>query len=535
MAPEHLIWISLALPLVAVGLVVACGRSPNLRDGCSGCVATLLFIAVALLSTSVFSGERPEWSIGELLPGFEISFRVEPLGMLFAMVAAGLWILTTAYAVGYMRGHHEKHQTRFFACFALAIFAAVAAAFSGNLFTLFIAYELMTISTYPLVTHHGTEEARRGGRVYLGILLSTSIGLFMLAIVWTWSLAGTLEFRPGGILADAAESGRISQTGLGVLIGLFAFGIGKAALMPFHRWLPAAMVAPTPVSALLHAVAVVKVGVFSILKVCIYIFGLELLRESGVSLYLAYVAGFTIVVSSLIAMTKDNLKARLAYSTISQLAYITLGAMLATPSSIIGGSMHIAMHAVGKITLFFCAGAIYVAAHKKNVSELGGLGRKMPLTFAAFLIASVSIIGLPPGGGAWSKWFLAVGTVETHQYVLTAALMISSLLNIAYLVPIPIRAFMKPNSGSTVGSELKGVSEPVGDAEATGGDAMKGGGWIAEMQEAPLLCVVPLCITAVGSIALFFAADWIYEILLPITESGSSAMKAEQSMEISSR
>ncbi|EMI42832.1 proton-conducting transporter membrane subunit [Rhodopirellula sp. SWK7] len=499
MSPDHMIWISLALPLFAVGLIAIFGKAPDLRDGASGTIAGLLFIVTASLSIGVFSGERPELHLGEMLPGFEIAFRVEPLGMLFALVASGLWILTTAYAVGYMRGHHELHQTRFFACFAIAIFAALAAAFSANLFTLFVAYEVMTISTYPLVTHHGTEEAKRGGRIYLGILLSTSIAFFMLAIVWTWSLAGTLDFKLGGILSDAVAEDRISQTGLGVLIGLFAFGIGKAALMPFHRWLPAAMVAPTPVSALLHAVAVVKVGVFSVMKVCVYIFGLELLRETGVSLYLAYVAGFTLVVASLVAMTKDNLKARLAYSTIGQLAYITLGAMLATPNSVIGGGMHIAMHAVGKITLFFCAGAIYVAAHKKNISDMEGLGRKMPFTFAAFLIASVSIIGLPPGGGAWSKWFLAVGTVETHQYLLTAALMVSSLLNIAYLVPIPMRAFMKPKSGSS--------DEPVQET----------GGWFANLQEAPALCVVPLCVTAIGSVALFFAAEWIYQALLPIT------------------
>ncbi|MCM2373124.1 proton-conducting transporter transmembrane domain-containing protein [Aporhodopirellula aestuarii] len=503
MSPDHMIWISLALPILAVGLIVFFGKTPDLRDGSSGTIAGLLFIVTASLSIGVFAGERPEWNLGEMLPGFEIAFRVEPLGMLFALVASGLWILTTAYAIGYMRGHHEKQQTRFFACFAIAIFAALAAAFSANLFTLFIAYEVMTISTYPLVTHHGTEEAKRGGRIYLGILLSTSIAFFMLAIVWTWSLAGTVDFKLGGILADAVAENRISQTGLAVLVGLFAFGIGKAALMPFHRWLPAAMVAPTPVSALLHAVAVVKVGVFSVMKVCVYIFGLELLRETGVSLYLAYVAGFTLVVASLVAMTKDNLKARLAYSTIGQLAYITLGAMLATPNSVIGGGMHIAMHAVGKITLFFCAGAIYVAAHKKNISEMEGLGRKMPLTFAAFLIASVSIIGLPPGGGAWSKWFLAVGTVETHQYLLTAALMVSSLLNIAYLIPIPMRAFMKPKSDT-----------PDDPSQETGS-------WLANMQEAPMMCVVPLCVTAIGSVVLFFAAEWIYQALLPITMTPS--------------
>ena len=274
--------------------------------------------------------------------------------MLFALVASGLWILTTIYAIGYMRGHHESNQTRFFACFAAAIFAAMAAAFAGNLFTLFVAYEIMTVSTYPLVTHHGNAKAKAGGRVYLGILLSTSIAFFMFAIAWTWQLAGTTDFRDGGILREAFLENRIGPVALAILLGLFAYGIGKAALMPIHRWLPAAMVAPTPVSALLHAVAVVKVGVFSVLKVAIYIFGIDLLRETSASEWLCYVAGATILIGSLVAMTKDNLKARLAYSTVSQLAYITLGAALATPESVIGSGMHIAMHAVGKITLFFC-------------------------------------------------------------------------------------------------------------------------------------------------------------------------------------
>ena len=495
-SPENLIWISLALPVCAIGLIFLFGKIPNLRESCTILVSIVLFAFTCQLAGHVFDGQRPTVSLGSMMPGFELAFTVEPLGMIFALVASGLWILTTIYAIGYMRGHHEKNQTRFFACFAAAIFAALGAAYAKNLFTLFIAYEVMTISTYPLVTHHGDEKARRGGRVYLGILLSTSIAFFMFAIVWTWSVAGTLDFEQGGILTQAAVSGKISDLGLAVLLGLFAFGIGKAALMPFHRWLPAAMVAPTPVSALLHAVAVVKVGVFSILKVVVYVFGIDLIQQThvggnysevGMNDWLCYLAAASILLASLVAMTKDNLKARLAYSTVSQLAYITLGAALATHSSIIGGGMHIVMHAVGKITLFFCAGAIYVGAHKTDISQMRGLGRAMPLTFGAFLLASLSIIGLPPGGGAWSKWFLAVGTVESGHAWLMGALMISSLLNIAYLIPIPVRAFMTP----------------------AGEKPMK-------YQEAPLMCVIPLCITAVGSVVLLFFADSIYQALLPI-------------------
>ncbi|MGI9519072.1 MAG: complex I subunit 5 family protein, partial [Pirellulaceae bacterium] len=400
MTSELLIQLSLGLPLLAVVLVCLCGNFPDIREACSLAVSSVLFWVNCTLATRVFSGERPEFNLGETMPGFEIGFTVEPLGMLFALVASGLWIVTTVYAIGYMRSHDEKQQTRFFACFAISIFAAMAAAFAGNLLTLFVAYEIMTISTYPLVTHHETEKAKKGGRVYLGILMSTSVAFLMLAIAWTWSVAGTMDFADGGILALPHSEGQISEWQLGVLLGLFAFGIGKAALMPFHRWLPAAMVAPTPVSALLHAVAVVKVGVFSVLKVAVYIFGIDLMHDTGISDWLCYVAAATILLASLIAMSKDNLKARLAYSTVSQLAYITLGAALASAAGVIGGGMHIVMHAMGKITLFFCAGAIYVAAHKTEISDMQGLGRVMPLTFGAFFIASISIIGLPPGGGA---------------------------------------------------------------------------------------------------------------------------------------
>ncbi len=472
------------VPLAGALAVSLLGRWPNVREAISLITGAALFFVVVTLVPVIGAGVRPAARIVEIFPGVPFAFDLEPLGMLFALVASGLWIVTTLYSIGYMRGHHEENQTRFYACFAVAIAAAISAAFSGNLLTLFISYEVLTLSTYPLVTHHGTEEAKRAGRVYLGILFSTSICFLLFAILWTWHLTGTLDFRPGGILAGKAD-----PTTLGVLLALFAFGTGKAALMPFHRWLPAAMVAPTPVSALLHAVAVVKTGVFTVMKIVIYIFGIDLLSASAMNEWLIYAACFTILVASFVAMTKDNLKARLAYSTISQLSYIVLGAALATKSSIIGGSMHIAMHAVGKITLFFCAGAIFVASHKKNISEMRGIGRAMPFTMSAFLLASLSVIGLPPMGGMWSKWFLGLGAVEAKEWIPLAVLMISSLLNIAYLVPVGVQAFFRP---------------PDGSAPDTG------------LHEAPILCVVPLCITALGCIALFFYAGQIHDFLAPL-------------------
>jgi multicomponent Na+:H+ antiporter subunit D len=402
-----------------------------------------------------------------------------------------LWLVTSVYSIGYMRGHHEPHQTRFYAFFALALASTMGVAFAGNMLTLFTFYEALSISTYPLVTHSGTSEARRAGRVYLGILLGTSIGFQLFAIGATWVIAGTLDFAEGGILAGKASDGMVA-----LLLALYLFGIGKAAVMPFHRWLPAAMIAPTPVSALLHAVAVVKAGVFAVLKVVVYVFGLELIQATSAGLWLAYVAGATIIIASLVALSQDNLKLRLAYSTVSQLSYIVLGAMLATTAGVVGGAMHIAMHAFGKITLFFCAGAIMVASHKTEISQMQGLGRRMPFTFAAFFLASLSIIGLPPMGGAWSKWELALGAAETGQAILVLILMVSSLLNVAYLIPVAARAFLP-------------APRPAGS-----NDPDRGQSW--RLQEAPLFCLVPLCFTALGCVALFFYADQLYAFLQPL-------------------
>ena len=518
---DDAIAIALVTPLVGAVAIHLLDRWPNIRETATIAAAAVTFIAVLAIFPAVDAGGRPALSLFEFIPGLALHFVVEPLGMLFALVASFLWIITSFYSIGYMRGHHEENQTRFYVCFAIAISAALGVAMAGNMMTLFIAYEVLTLSTYPLVTHHKSPESMRAGRVYLGILLATSIGLQLVAIVWTWATAGTLEFTPGGILA-----GKVEGFPLIILLFLYMYGIGKAALMPIHRWLPAAMVAPTPVSALLHAVAVVKAGVFTVLKVTIYIFGVDYLSETGASTWLMYVAGFTIIAASVVALTKDNLKARLAYSTISQLAYIVLAAALATTSSIIGGAMHIAMHAFGKITLFFCAGAILVAAHKTEISDMAGLGRRMPLTFAAFAVGALSIIGLPPMGGAWSKWFIGLGAADAGEMIFIAVLMVSSLLNVAYLIPVAARAFVsaQPPSAEPPPAEPEPLASGAGSApreehaapapREEHHDDTHGGG----IREAPIFCLVPIWLTALGCIVLFVLADDIAAFLAPIAE-----------------
>ncbi|MDP1519674.1 monovalent cation/H+ antiporter subunit D family protein [Porticoccus litoralis] len=474
----------LVIPLLAAAGVALTGLRPNLREGISLVSGALLFAVVWSLYQSVMAGDRSGWTLLELLPGLTISFRLEPLGILFCLIASSLWMVTVLYSIGYMRGHGESNQTRFYALFAIAIASVGGIALADNLLTLFIFYEVLTLSTYPLVTHAGTDKARRGGRTYLGLLLGTSIVCFLPAIIGTWVVAGTLTFKEGGIFGDD-----ITPVLLSLLLVLFVFGIGKAAVMPFHRWLPAAMVAPTPVSALLHAVAVVKAGVFALVKVGVFIFGLDTLGTLAVTEWLLYLVAFGVLAASLVAMRQNNLKARLAYSTISQLGYISLGVLLATSAGLLGSALHIAMHAFGKITLFFCAGAILVASHKSEISDMRGLGRAMPLTMAAFFIASLSIIGLPPAGGSWSKWYLILGTLEAGQWLLMGVLMLSSLLNIAYLLPIPLKAFFATDSTGSVGA-----------GEAAG------------IREAPLTSLLAIMITTLMCLLLFFYPQPLYDL-----------------------
>ncbi len=476
----------LVAPIVAVVLIVTVGRVfPILYEAINASVAVITFLLTLSLYSALGEGTIEPMVLFEPFAGVSIALQAEPLGILFAMMASFLWIITSIYSFGYMRGHGETNLARFNIFFAIAISSAMGIALAANGFTLFLFYEVLTLSTFPLVTHAESDKARRAGRIYLFLLLGTSVGMLLLALIWTWILTGTLDFRAGGIL-----DGDISKTTLNILLVLYVFGIGKAALMPFHRWLPAAMVAPTPVSALLHAVAVVKAGVFSILKVSIYIFGIDLLQELEVHRYLAYAAAFTIVATAIIALRKDNLKARLAYSTIGQLSYIVLGALVANAAGIVGGGLHMLMHGFGKITLFFGAGAILVATHKTEISQMRGIGRRMPVTMITFLIGSIVIVGAPPTGGMWSKWNLLLGAANTTDWLLLAALIVGSLLSALYLLPIAVRAFYhSPDDGNET------------------------------IKEAPVSILIALIISAAGCIILFFAPDFAFDLMNMITSS----------------
>ncbi|WP_192356124.1 monovalent cation/H+ antiporter subunit D family protein [Mesorhizobium mediterraneum] len=431
-------------PLLAVAVaglaalaVLLLNNREKLRDVVSPLAAIAMFAIVASMAPTVLAGGTVDFRLFEILPGIDFAFRADALGMVFATVSSLLWIVAAVYSIGYMRHLNERAQTRFFACFATSLAAAVGGAFAANLFTLVIFYEVLSLVTYPLVYHHEDEEGWTGSRKYLVYLMGASKSLLLAALALTYHIAGSLDFVAGGLLAEGDASAAL----LTVIYFCYLFGFAKAAVMPMHAWLPAAMVAPTPVSALLHAVAVVKMGVFCVLRVVFHVFGTGLVDGLGLGIATAYLVSFTILMASVYALTRDDLKARLAYSTVSQLSYIVLGAVLLSPVAMVGGIIHIAAHAFSKITLFFCAGSIYCASGKRNISDMAGIGRRLPWTMGAFFVGSLSMIGVPPTAGFVSKWYLALGSVEAGEIAFLIVLLVSSVLNAAYFLPVSYVAF----------------------------------------------------------------------------------------------
>jgi multicomponent Na+:H+ antiporter subunit D len=390
--------------------------------------------------------------------------------------------------MGYMRGLNEHAQTRFNACFALSIFGAIGVAFSDNLFTMYLFYEIVSICTYPLVAHHQDEEGYNGARKYIIYLTTTAKAFLLPAMILIYVLTGTLDFASN--IQDGIFPPGVNDVLVIMLYVFCIFGFAKNGVMPFHHWLPGAMVAPTPVSALLHAVAVVKVGVFCTTRVMLYTFGTDTMHALNLGIPTAYFVGFTVLVASIIALSKDNLKARLAYSTVSQLSYIILGVALLTDPGIQGGLIHIVNHAFSKITLFFCAGAIYVATHKKFISEMDGLGKTMPFTFGAFGIASLSMIGAPPVAGFITKWNLLIGSVEAHQLGILLILIASTLLNAAYFAPITYRAFFG--------------KRPVGEP-------------FTGIKEAPMSMLIPILIACTISVLIGIFPDFMLQFVKAVT------------------
>lgn len=462
--------LAVVVSLITGFLILLTGeRSKNLREMWTILASALKFIIVSSMIPIVLQGKIIEYTIISLAPGLLLQFRVDAFGLLFGILASSLWIATSFYSIGYMRGLNEHAQTRYFFCFAIAISATMGIAFAGNLLTLFVFYEVLTMATYPLVSHKETPEAIKGGRKYLVYTLTAGV-VILLTMAIIYRLTGTLDFKPGGFINGYASADMIKFLFVALVMG---FGV-KAAIMPLHEWLPTAMVAPTPVSALLHAVAVVKAGVFGVLRVLLYVFGPKLLYDMGLWIILAYFVSFTILISCFFALAQDNIKRRLAFSTINNLSIVVLGAALLTSSSIKGGMLHMAYHGFMKITLFFVAGAIYVKTHKENVSQLDGLGRQMPLTMGSFAIGAMGVAGIPPICGFISKWYLCLGSLEAHEIVFLFVFLASAFLDAAFFFPIIYGAFFK---------------KPKEDANTN-------------FNEASMFMVIPLMITALASIIL---------------------------------
>jgi multicomponent Na+:H+ antiporter subunit D len=480
---EVLILVALVLPLLAAAVSAVLPNAPDVRDMVSVIAGLALATVCAALAARTGDLAPPQLILAEPLPGLRIAFRLEPLGAVFAVTASILWVANTLFSIGYMSGGAQVRAPRLYACFALAMFGVVGIALAANLFTLFVFYEALTLSTYTLVTHKGDNKARAAGSIYVASLLGASVALLLPAIIAVYVFTGSTDFAVGGLLA-----GKVSPAVASVLLALFVFGAAKAALPPLHVWLPSAMVAPTPVSAILHAVAVVKAGVFVILKVGLYTFGFRLLSQTPMHQWLLWLAAAAIVWAGYRALRSDHLKARLAWSTIGQLAAVTSAALLATPEAWWAGGVHMVTHAFGKITLFMCAGAIQVATGAEKVSEMRGLGRRMPWLWVGFLIASLSVIGLPPTGGFWSKFLLVRASFDAGQWPTAFAMLASSLLAVAYLLP-PVALALMPAEGAA----------PSRPFRRPGG--------------APQLALWPIAFTASGVVALFVISNWIYAYL----------------------
>ena len=434
-------FLAVGVSLIAAIFIALSRKWPNIREAWSAIASVIKFGLILSMLPAVLAGNVYTYTLCQITDTIGLTLRTDPAGMIFATLASMLWVPMNFYSIGYMRCNREGEQTGYFAAFAVCMSAVMGIAMAENLLTFFIFYELLTLASYPLVLHKRNDEALLASRKYL-IYTLVSGQLFLAGIVAIYCITGTVSFKAGGIIPLDAAPVWVLQF---IFIMMIIAGSVKAAVMPLHGWLPAAMVAPTPVSALLHAVAVVKTGVFSVLRIICFVFGPKLLAQINVIDFVAWAAAATILISSLMALRQDHLKRRLAFSTIGQLSYIVLGAALLSPLSIKGAYLHLVAHAVMKITLFMCAGLIIARSHKNNISQLYGIGKRLPITMTCFTIASLGIAGMPFLVGFVSKWNLALGAIQSGQPLYVLVWVASALLAAGYLLPVCQMAFFKQN------------------------------------------------------------------------------------------
>lgn len=403
-------------------------------------VEGLVLLNSVLVLYLLFAQPEGDFTLFRFTGNLSVSFRLDGLGTLFAGLVSVLWPLATLYSFEYMK--HEGHEKVFFMFYVMTFGVTLGIALAEDILTMYFFYEMLSLVTVPLVMHTLTKEAVRASRTYLYYSLGGAafafIGMIFILIYGTTSV-----FVPGGVL-DTAKIG--DKTNLLLLIYVLCFcGFSvKAAMWPFSSWLPKAGVAPTPVTALLHAVAVVKAGAFTVMRVTYYSFGTELLRGTWAQYIVLGLTIFTIVYGCSCALKETHMKRRLAWSTVSNLSYILFGAALMTPLGLVGAMCHMVCHAVMKICSFFCAGAVIYKTGRNYVHELNGFGRKMPKVFTIFTISGLALMGVPGLCGFISKWNLAKAAVTSENplaYVGIAALLVSALLTAIYMMSITVRAF----------------------------------------------------------------------------------------------
>ena len=434
------LWALLASVITAVVIFALRDHRQRQRTFWNLFGASVKLVLVLLMLHGVMLGHSYE-VVYPVLPGVTLLLTVDALALLFAFLSAVLWLVTTVYAVAYLE--HSGQRARFFGFFSLCVAATFGIALAGNLFTFFLFYELLTLATWPLVVHRGHPAALAAGRTYLAYTLGGGVAL-LTGVVAVQAALGDVAFSAGGIPAfsDWAEAEPFQAT---AVLALMLAGVGvKAALVPLHRWLPVAMVAPAPVSALLHAVAVVKAGAFGVVRILQDVAGPEVAQTLGVAPVLVALAAVTILYGSVRALAQTDLKRRLAFSTVSQVSYITLGVALGGPLALLGGLVHLVHQGLMKITLFFCAGYYAETWGIHRIDELDGIGPRMPWISAAFTVGALGMIGLPPVAGFISKWYLGLGALEQGQTWLLGVLVLSTLLNAAYFLPVLRRIWMLP-------------------------------------------------------------------------------------------
>lgn len=425
---EVMLLLAVLLPLIAGALLPAVKLSKAKRNIFLMSVTLLTSLLVCLL----LANEVPRLNLIMLNDQLEIALRLDDTGRVFAGLLALLWPLTLLYAFSYMKG--DQKQTTFFSFFTMSYGVTLGIAFSANLLTLYVFYELMTLSTLPLVMHGGSGKSVSAGLKYLYYSLGGSAFAFI-GLVYLVYFGNTTEFVPGGLFQQV-EIARASQLRLGYLLCFLGFSV-KAAVFPVHAWLPAASVAPTPVTALLHAVAVVKAGVFAIIRVTFFSFGVAAIRDSFAQYIPLALCAFTIVFGCAMALKETHLKRRMAFSTVSNLSYVLFGTLLLTQSGLQAGLMHMVFHALMKIALFLCVGVFNKQADAYYVEDVRGMSKRMPLITAIFALSGLAMTGIPPLIGFISKYALAEAAfqqVSLLSMLGVTALLISAILTGIYLL-----------------------------------------------------------------------------------------------------